>query len=98
MSIHGIHEVIGTAIIDRDFCRTLLSGDRAALLAAFELSPEERSMLLDIQADSLQGFAQHVYDWVSRPAQEPATVWSSRAGLSAQRAWTTQPASYRPTM
>jgi hypothetical protein len=100
MSSHGIHEVIGTAIIDRAFCRALLEGDRETLLAAFDLSPEERRVLLDIQADSLQGFAQRVYDWETRPSQQPVTLWSSRSGVPAQRdaaLWAAQPASYRPT-
>lgn len=98
MSSHGIHEVIGTAIIDREFCLTLLAGDRETLLAAFDLSPEERYMLLDIQADSLHSFAQQVYDWVTRPTIQPTPVWPGLTGLPAQRAWATQPATYRPTM
>lgn len=97
MSSHGVHEVIGAAIIDREFCRMLLDGDREMLLAAFDLSPEERRMLLAIQADNLPGFAQQVYDWVTRPALQPATLWSSHTGLPAQRTWATQAASYRPT-
>jgi hypothetical protein len=98
MSSHSIHEVIGTAIIDREFCRTLLNGERETLLATFDLSPEERTMLLDIQADSLQSFARQVYDWVTRPTIQPTPVWPGLTGLPAQRAWATQPATYRPTM
>lgn len=83
MSFHTIREIIGTAVIDQGFCRTLVAGDRAALLAAYDLLPAERQMLLDIQADSLAAFAQQVYERITMAQQGPTTIRSVQAGTSA---------------
>lgn len=86
MSLHSIREIIGTAIIDQAFCHTLVAGDRATLLATYDLLPIERQMLLDIQADSLTTFAQQVYDWARVAHQEePTTSGPVQAGTPAQR-------------
>ena len=77
MSEHAIHEIIGTAIVDQEFCRTLLEGDRAALLTTFDLLPAERRKLLAIQAHDLHTFAQQVYDWRIQARLETVTVRSA---------------------
>jgi hypothetical protein len=51
-----LEEVVGQAIIDRDFCAGLLNGRRARLLSRFSLTPEE-TQVLSIRADSLEAFA-----------------------------------------
>ncbi len=82
MSFHTIREIIGTAVIDQGFCHALVAGDRAALLAAYDLLPAERQMLLDIQADGLAAFAQQVYERITMAQQAP-TLRSVQAGTSA---------------
>jgi hypothetical protein len=67
-----LEEVVGTAIIDRDFRAGLLNGRRARLLSQFNLSPEEHQVLMGIRADSLESFSPQRYCWIEaqrRPAQ-----------------------------
>ncbi len=53
----ALEDVVGNAIIDRDFRVSLLNGKRARLLSQFDLSPEEHQVLMDIRAESLESFA-----------------------------------------
>jgi hypothetical protein len=72
-----LEEVVGTAIIDRDFRAGLLNGRRARLLSQFNLSPEEHQVLMGIRADSLESFARQLYGWIEaqrRPAQSFVTA------------------------
>jgi hypothetical protein len=64
-----LEEVVGQAIIDREFCAGLLNGKRARLLSRFDLSPEETQALMSIRADSLEAFAGQLYRWIE--AQQP---------------------------
>jgi hypothetical protein len=64
-----LEEVVGQAIIDREFCAGLLNGKRARLLSRFNLSPEETQALMSIRADSLEAFAGQLYRWIE--AQQP---------------------------
>jgi hypothetical protein len=57
MSHRALQRIVGTAVTDPEFCVDLLNGKRQAILAAFDLSAEERSILLEIEASSLQEFA-----------------------------------------
>ena len=57
MSHRALQRIIGTAVTDPEFCTDLLDGRRQTLLAAFDLSAEERNILLAIEAGSLQEFA-----------------------------------------
>ena len=66
-----LEEVVGQAIIDRDFCAGLLNGKRARLLSQFNLSPEELQVAMSIRADSLQSFAGQLYNWIE--SQQPRT-------------------------
>jgi hypothetical protein len=73
----ALEDVVGSAIIDRDFRVGLLNGKRARLLSQFDLSPEEHQVLMDIRAESLESFARQLYGWiesqrVKRPAYLPA--------------------------
>ncbi len=60
----ALEEVVGNAIIDREFLAGLLNGKRARLLSQFDLSPEERQVLMNIRAESLESFASQLYGWV----------------------------------
>jgi hypothetical protein len=59
-----LEEVVGQAIIDREFRAGLLNGKRAGLLTRFNLSPEEHQVLMGIRADSLEAFAGQLYKWI----------------------------------
>ena len=65
----ALEEVIGHAIIDREFCAGLLNGKRARLLSQFNLTPEEMQALMNIHADSLEALAGQLYRWIE--AQQP---------------------------
>jgi hypothetical protein len=59
MSVKGLNELVGRAIISDSFRAGLLNGQRAELLRQFEtrLEPEERQAVLAIQARDLADFA-----------------------------------------
>jgi hypothetical protein len=64
MSQMTLHTLVGTALTDSRFCHDLLNGRRHALLADFDLTDEERKAVLAIQAESIQEFAAHLYEWL----------------------------------
>ena len=69
----ALEDVVGSAIIDRDFRAGLLNGTRARLLSQFDLSPEEHQALMNIRAESLESFARQLYSWVeSQRSKRPA--------------------------
>jgi hypothetical protein len=57
MSHRALQMIIATAVTDPQFCFDLLNGKRWSILEAFDLTVEERHILLAIEADSLQEFA-----------------------------------------
>lgn len=71
----ALEDVVGSAIIDRDFRVGLLNGKRARLLSQFDLSPEEHQVLMNIRAESLESFAGQLYGWVeSQRGKRPACL------------------------
>jgi hypothetical protein len=52
-----LQQVVGTAIVDRQFRTDFLNGGRQRLLAQFALGEEEAALLLGIRADTLEEFA-----------------------------------------
>jgi hypothetical protein len=62
MSQMALQSLIGAALIDREFCEKLLDGRRPSLLAQFDLTGEEREAVLSIEADSIQKFAEQLYE------------------------------------
>lgn len=64
MSATALQTLIGTALIDREFCKELLNGRRPALLTEFDLTEEEREVVLAIKVDSIQEFAVGLYEWL----------------------------------
>ncbi|HJW83954.1 MAG TPA: Os1348 family NHLP clan protein [Anaerolineae bacterium] len=69
MGYPALEEVVGHAIIDREFRAGLLNGTRARLLSQFNLTPDETQVLMSIRADSLEAFAGQLYRWIE--AQQP---------------------------
>jgi len=67
----ALQTLLGTAMIDGQFCKLLLNGQRQELLPKFQLTDEEHRFLLGIKADSLQGFATAVDQWLSAKSHRP---------------------------
>jgi hypothetical protein len=67
----ALQTLLGTAMIDGQFCEHLLNGQRQELLPKFKLTDEEHRFLLNIKADSLQGFAAAVDQWLSAQLHSP---------------------------
>jgi len=77
MAYAELEEVVGNAIIDRNFRADLLNGSRASALARFNLSPEEKQALMSIRAESLESFAGQLAGWLAAQPQPAAYQWSS---------------------
>jgi hypothetical protein len=65
MSTQALHHLVGTALLDEEFQKDLLNGRRAVTINSFDLSPEERELILGIQSGTLQEFAQALERWLS---------------------------------
>ncbi len=65
MSATALQALIGTALVDREFCEELLNGKRPTLLAEFDLNDEEREVVLTIETDSIREFAIGLYEWIT---------------------------------
>jgi len=65
MSKMVLQTLIGSAVIDREFCEELLNGKRPTILAEFDLTDEEREAALAIRTDSIQEFAVGLYEWLT---------------------------------
>jgi hypothetical protein len=77
MAYAELEEVVGHAIIDRDFRADLLNGSRARVLSRFNLSPEEKQALMSIRAESLESFAGQLVGWMDAQAPSVACHWSA---------------------
>jgi hypothetical protein len=66
MSHQALQRIIATAVTDPQFCLDLLDGKRWSILNAFDLTAEERRILLAIEADSLQEFAAQLEEQLGR--------------------------------
>jgi len=64
MSAMAIHTLVGTALIDREFCKELLNGKRASLLETCGLSDEEQSLVSAIEAQTIQEFTAGLCRWL----------------------------------
>lgn len=65
MSYQALQTIVGTAIIDREFCRTLLSSSEKAV-AGFDLTPEEVQAVTAIRAETFEEFAGELHEWIVR--------------------------------
>jgi hypothetical protein len=57
MSLEAIQALIGTALLDHEFCERLLGERFPALLAEFEITKEESGVVCATQADSIKELA-----------------------------------------
>jgi len=56
MSHVALKCLVGTALVEREFCEGLLNGECPALLTDKGLSDEERELVLSIEANSIAEF------------------------------------------
>ncbi|MBM4466091.1 MAG: hypothetical protein FJ014_11160 [Chloroflexi bacterium] len=64
MAQMALHTLVGTALTDPRFCHDLLNGRRPALLTKFDLTNEEREVVLGVKAESIQDFAAQLGEWL----------------------------------
>jgi len=72
--------LVGTALTDPRFCHDLLNGRRRSLLAEFDLTAEEREVVLGVEAESIQEFAVQLCEWLKaqqNPVSHPNTAMSA---------------------
>ena len=74
MSISGLNQLLGEAVVSDQFRAGLLNGRRAELVAdpRFKLEPDEAAALLSIEADNLQEFAVAVEIYLSQRKSAPS--------------------------
>jgi hypothetical protein len=56
--------MVATALIDAEFCRRLLNGQRHIVVNEFDLTEEERAFVQTIKANSIQEFAAQLDEWL----------------------------------
>jgi hypothetical protein len=74
VSISGLNQLLGEAIVSDHFRAGLLNGRRAELVAdpRFKLDADEAAALLSIEADNLQEFAVAVEVYLTQRKTAPA--------------------------
>ena len=75
VSISGLNQLLGEAVVSDQFRTGLLNGRRAELVAdpRFKLDPDEAAALLSIEASNLQEFAVAVEIYLSQRKSAPAS-------------------------
>jgi len=63
MAYESLQAIVGTAIVDSKFRRTLLSGSPEAF-SGFHLTDEETAALSSIRAKTFHGFATQLQVWI----------------------------------
>jgi hypothetical protein len=71
MKHQGLNQLLCAAVVNDRFRETLLHNPAHALTTgyfghSFSLTPEERQLVLDIEANRLEDFASEVHSWLSR--------------------------------
>jgi hypothetical protein len=75
VSIIGLNQLLGEAVVSDQFRAGLLNGRRAELVSdpRFKLEPDETAALLSIEADNLQDFAVGVELYLNQRKAAQAT-------------------------
>jgi hypothetical protein len=71
--------ILGTAVIDGDF-RSQLLRTPASVLPRFDLTREERRALSAIRADTIEQFAEQLYQWMSTNGEKGRGNGHGRGG------------------
>lgn len=87
VSIMGLNQLLGEAVVSDQFRAGLLNGRRAELVSdpRFKLEPDETAALLSIEADNLQDFAVGVELYLSQ--RKPAQPAHANPGSQPQPRW-----------
>jgi hypothetical protein len=69
MKHKGLNQLVSAATVNGRFCNALLRNPAQALAVgyfghSFSLTPEERDLVVGIQAQRLEDFAAQVYSWM----------------------------------
>ena len=59
MSVNVLNQIVGEAIVNKDFCRVLLANPGVAV-AGFDLRAEERALISGIRAQSVDHLAREL--------------------------------------
>ena len=81
MSISGLNQLLGEAVVSDQFRTGLLNGRRAELVTdpRFKLEPDEAAALLSIEADNLQDFAVGVELYLNQRKAAQSTTTSNHS-------------------
>ena len=69
MSRKELDRLIGTALVDRVFCERLLDGSRQQLVGEFDLTPQERDLVLHASAQTLEELAGILAHWLDQASR-----------------------------
>lgn len=69
MRFNALNQILCAALIDRDFCSELLKNPLQAVAVGylgncFELSSEEKQLLIGIEVNTIEEFATRVQQWI----------------------------------
>ena len=70
MDSRRIDEMVWRALTDVPFREGLLNGHRRELVTAMDLTDAEQMAVLSVQADSLEGFAEALYNYAPSRRQQ----------------------------
>ncbi|MFC2031508.1 hypothetical protein ACFLWA_12380 [Chloroflexota bacterium] len=92
MKHKGLNQLLCAAVVNTRFRDTLLHSPAQAIASgymehSFSLTPEEKSLVVNIQARQLEDFAAQVYNWISGKGNENRM---SQQVLGSQEPVTTQ--------
>jgi hypothetical protein len=70
MKHKGLNQLLCAAVVNTKFRETLLRSPAQAIASgylehSFSLTPEEKKLVIDIQAPQLEDFATQIYRWIS---------------------------------
>ncbi|MGD2145612.1 MAG: hypothetical protein PVH41_02835 [Anaerolineae bacterium] len=71
MSQLMLKRLVGLALLDQEFCDGLMNGKRRALLAGFELTEEEREVILCLESSSIRDLAGSLCELLNEPKALP---------------------------
>jgi hypothetical protein len=72
MRHRALQNLVGRAIVDRDFRDQLLNGDREQVVSDFDLTDDEMNVISSINAHSLEAFAGELEDWIEVRDEKPS--------------------------
>lgn len=64
MTHYTLNAIITRSLLDGQFCRDILTGNRKERLREFDLSPRERQVILSIKADEIDQFIHQMNAWM----------------------------------